>query len=116
MKKGEAMIPRTDRMAEIARGLANIIDELPDRRFGTLVLEKIIKQCGLGKQSVGGYIGELLRAGYIAKSGDKFILTDAAKTPGKIVITVNPAVRVPEVREKIESIIREIEHATIEEV
>lgn len=43
-------------------------------------------------------------------------ITDAAKTPGKIVITVNPAVRVPEVREKIEGIIREIEHATIEEV
>ena len=106
MIKGERMISRTDRMAEIAKSL-------PDGRFNQRVLEKAI---GLGRQSVGGYIADMLRYGWIEESGDMFKLTDAAKSVGHIMVAVVPAVRVPEVRRKIVNVIENMEYATIEEV
>lgn len=105
-QKGEKTISRTDRMAEIAKSL-------PDGRFNTRVLEKAI---GLGRQSVGGYIADMLRYGWIEESGGKFQLADAAKNIGHIMIAVAPAVRVPEVRRKIIDALENVEYATIEEV
>ena len=93
--------------------MAEIAKSLPDGRFNARVLEKAI---GLGRQSVGGYIADMLRYGWIEESGDMFKLTDAAKTPGRIVIVVTPAVRVPEVRRKITDVIEGLEYATVEEV
>ena len=105
-QKGEKMLFRPDRMAEIAKSL-------PDGRFNARVLEKAI---GLGRQSVGGYVSDMLRYGWIKESGDMFVLTDAAKNAGRIVVMVTPAVRVPEVRRKISEVIEGLEYAAVEEV
>ena len=109
-KKGKTVIPRTTTMAGIAK-------RLPDGPFNNLVLREAISQCGIGsRQSIDGYIGDLLLHGWITQAPPgRFQLSTKAQEPGEIKITVDPAVRVPEVLKKLEHVLEQVEYVTIEE-
>jgi predicted transcriptional regulator of viral defense system len=95
-----------------------IAEKLPEIDFGRMVLEKAIKNTGIeSRQSTDSYIGEMQDVGWIEKLRDgRYRVAPRAREAGEIKIYVHPALRLPEVREKINAALKGIHYHTIEEV
>ena len=95
------IVPKTTRMTAITKAL-------PDGDISRALLEKTIRETRVGerginnRQSVHEYVGMLLDANMIARRGQNYRVTVAARTPGQIVIAVESELRVPLVRDLIE--------------
>lgn len=110
---GKKIVPKKTRMNAI-------VQKLPDGDFGKAVLEKTIQDTKVGgvginnRQSKQEYIGLLLDAGMIEKRRmNMYQVTDAARTPGQIMITVESKLRIPLVRDLIKRALAGTEGVTI---
>lgn len=97
---GNKIVPKTTRMTAIVK-------KLPNGNFGRSILEKTIRETKIedrgikSPQSIREYIGLLLDADMIIRSGKNYRVTDAARTPGQIIVTVESELRIPLVKDLI---------------
>lgn len=110
---GKKIVKKTTRMTAI-------VQKLPDGDFGKATLEKTIQDTKVGgeginnRQSKQEYIGLLLDAGMIEKRRmNMYRVTDAARTPGQIIVVVESELRIPLVRDLLKRALAGIEGITI---
>jgi hypothetical protein len=104
---GKKIVKKTTRMTAI-------VQKLPDGDFGKATLEKTIQDTKVGGEGINNRQGLLLDAGMIEKRRmNMYRVTNAARTPGQIIVVVESELRIPLVRDLLKRALADIEGITI---